>query len=83
MTTLTDKRCLSKSNSLLRKIEEIYARAFPVKMASEDFWSEAGDVFIGFHCGINKRPITELELDALEKVACKDFIAACVKERAR
>lgn len=61
----------------------IYERAFPGASASDAFFNGTGDLLMEFYVSTSKRPISELELEALEKEACKQFIAACVTERAR
>ncbi len=83
MTTLTDKRCLSSWKSWRKKCEDIYDRAFPEAEPSQVFWQAIELIAFNFKADCAKRPITPMELDALEKAACKKFIGACVEERER
>ena len=81
--TLTDKRSHSKLVKLMTQIGNIYDRAFPKKVAGEEFFREVDRIDLELTNALNKRPTTPAELDDAGKKAISEFVEACVQERAR
>lgn len=83
MKTISDKRCLSRWEVVLQKMEAIYNRAFPKVHPGDDFWDLAEKLASYWDEMTAKRPIGDADLDKAEKLWLKKFIDLCVVERNR